>query len=79
MHGARYCYFHTRQLISGYFGARARRRRSTCRINLFPLDDRRATQHMLSQLAGALASNTIDYRRADAMLKALRMAERVHS
>jgi hypothetical protein len=31
-------------------------------------------QHLLSQVAGALASDTIDYRRASAMLTALRLA-----
>jgi hypothetical protein len=74
LHGGKYCYFHTRQLISDYYGARARRRSSTCRFALPPLDDLRTINHLLWQVANAVASDTIDYRRADAMLTALRMA-----
>lgn len=74
MHGKDYCYHHTRQMTSAYYGARARRRRSVCRLALPALEDRRAIQHMLSQIVQALANDTIDYRRATAMLAALRMA-----
>jgi hypothetical protein len=56
------------------YGARARRRYSTVRFALPPLDDMRVIQDLLSQVAGALAADTIDYRRATAMLSALRMA-----
>ena len=73
LHGGKYCYFHTHQLISDYYGARARRR-STCRFQLPPLDDFRTINHLLWQVANAVASDTIDYRRASAMLTALKMA-----
>jgi len=74
LHGQRFCYFHTRQRRDATYGARARRRHSTLRFDLPPLDDMRAIQGLLSQLVGALAADTIDYRRATAMLSALRFA-----
>jgi hypothetical protein len=39
-----------------------------------PLDDMNGIQDLLSQLMAALASDSIDYRRATAMLSALRLA-----
>lgn len=76
LRGGDYCYFHTRQITDAGYAARVRRRRHECRFTLPALDDRRAIQEMLNQLLDALCTDTIDYRRADAMLKALRMAER---
>ena len=73
-HGHNYCYFHTREHRTAMYGARARRRYSTVRFALPPLDDMSVIQDLLSQVAGALAADTIDYRRATAMLSALRMA-----
>ena len=73
-HGHNYCYFHTREHRTAMDGARARRRYSTVRFDLPPLDDMNVIQDLLSQVAGALASDTIDYRRASAMLTALRLA-----
>jgi hypothetical protein len=61
-------------MVSAYYGARARRRRSVCRFAFPALDDRRVIQDLLSQIAQALAKNTIDPHRATAMLSALRMA-----
>jgi hypothetical protein len=74
MHDARYCYFHTKQIISGYFGARARRRRYQTRFELPLLNDRAAILDMLNQVAQALCHDTIDYKRAAAMISALRLA-----
>ena len=74
MRGTDYCYHHTRQMVDAYYGARARRRRSTCRIDLPPLDNLRDINLALGQLMNALAADTIDVRRAKAMLAALRMA-----
>jgi hypothetical protein len=74
LHGGKYCYFHTQQLISAYYGARARRGHSATRFALPPLDDLKTINHLLWQVANAIASDTIDYRRADAMLTALKMA-----
>ena len=74
LHGGKYCYFHTRQLICAYYGARARRRSSTTRFALPPLDDFRTINYMLWKVGNAIASNTIEPRRADAMISALRMA-----
>lgn len=71
-----YCYFHTRQMTSAYYGARAHRRRYECRFTLPALDDRSAIQDMLNYVLAALCADTIDYRCADAMLSALRMAEK---
>jgi hypothetical protein len=73
-HGHNYCYFHTREHRTAVYGARARRRYSTVRFDLPPLDDMHVIQDLLSQVAGALASDTIDYRRASAMISALRLA-----
>lgn len=74
LHGQKFCYFHTRQRRYATYGARARRRHSTLRLDLPPLDDMHVIQDLLSQLMGALCSDTIDYRRATAMLSALRFA-----
>ena len=74
LHGQKFCYFHTRQRHDAMYGARARRRHSTIRFDLPPLDDMHVIQDLLSQLMSALCSDTIDYRRATAMLSALRMA-----
>jgi hypothetical protein len=76
LYGHNYCYFHTRGYRDAMHGARARRRYSTVRFALPPLGDMRSIQDVLSQLVGALAADTIDYRRATAMLSALRMASR---
>jgi Mg-chelatase subunit ChlI len=61
-------------MVDAYYGARARRRRSVCRLALPALEDRRTIQNMLSQIVQHLAANTIDPHRATAMLAALRMA-----
>jgi hypothetical protein len=74
LHGRTYCYHHTRQMISACYGARAHRRRYELRLDLPLLEDRRAIQHMLSQVVGALGANTIHYRRAAAIVTALRLA-----
>jgi hypothetical protein len=74
LHGQKFCYFHTCQRHDAMYGARARRRHSTLRLDVPPLDDMHAIQDQLSQLIGALCSDTIDYRRATAMLSALRFA-----
>jgi hypothetical protein len=74
LRGKDYCYFHHRQIHDAAYGARARRRRYEVRFTLPALEDPWVIQDMLSQVAGALAANTIDYRRASAMLTALRMA-----
>jgi len=58
-HGHNYCYFHTREHRTAMYGARARRRYSTVRFDLPPLDDMNVIQDLLSQVAGALASDTI--------------------
>ena len=76
LHSAKYCYFHTRQLTSYHYGARARHRRSTCRLDLRALDDRRAIQDMFNQLFAALCSDSIEHRRASAMRTALRRTEK---
>ena len=74
LRGGKYCYHHTRQITDARYGAHARRRRYEVRFDLPPLDDRRAIQDMLNYVFAALCSDTIDYRRATAMLAALRMA-----
>jgi len=74
MRGREYCYFHYHQIHDASYGARARRRRYQVRFALPPLEDPWAIQDMLSQVAGALAADTIDPRRADAMISALRLA-----
>lgn len=74
LHGHKYCYFHFHQRRDAMYGARARRRQSICRLALPPLDNFNDIQDVLSQLLAALASDTIDYRRATAMLSALRFA-----
>ena len=74
MRGTDYCYFHTRQLQSAYYGARAHRRRYETRFTLPALDTPETILAMLNQVAQALAADTIDYRRASAMISALRMA-----
>ena len=74
LRGQKVCYFHTRQRRDAIYGARARRRRYECQFTLPALDDPRTIQRLLSQIFGALITDTIDYRRATAMLAALRMA-----
>ena len=74
LNGHNYCYFHTRAYRDATRGARARRRYSTRRFALPPLDDMRVIQDLLSQILGGLCDDTIDYQRATAMLSALRMA-----
>ncbi len=74
LRGEKVCYFHTRQRRDAILGARAHRRRYECQFTLPALDDPRTIQHLLSQIFGALMKDTIDPRRASAMLTALRMA-----
>ena len=74
LHGQKFCYFHSRQRREAIYGARAHRRHSTVRFALPPLDDPYVIHDLLEQLMFALASDTIDYRRASAMLSALRFA-----
>jgi len=74
LRGREYCYFHHHQIHDAAYGARARRRRYEVRFTLPALEDPCVIQDLLSQVAGALAADTIDYRRANAMISALRMA-----
>lgn len=74
LRGGDYCYFHTRQMASARLVARDHRRRYELRLALPPLGDRRAIQDMFSQVVAALGANTIDYRRAAAIVTALRLA-----
>jgi hypothetical protein len=55
---------------------RSTRSPSPLRSSLHPsaLDDFQSIHEMLQEVVGALCSDTIDYRRASAMLTALRMA-----
>jgi hypothetical protein len=76
LRGGKFCYHHHRQINDASYQVRARRRRYESRFALPALDDRGAIQDMLNYVLGALCSDTIDYRRASAMLTALRMAER---
>ena len=74
LHGKEYCYFHHRQMHDAMYGARAHRRRYEVRLDLPALDDPRSIHHVLCQVFAALSADTIDYRRASAMLSALRFA-----
>jgi hypothetical protein len=76
LRGGHYCYHHTRQMTDALSGARAHRRRYEVRFTLPALDNRRSIQDMLNYVFAHLCADTIDYRRAAAMLTALRMAER---
>jgi hypothetical protein len=75
LRGGKFCYHH-RQIHDASYQVRARRRRYESRFSLPALDDHGAIRGMLKYVLGALCSDTIDYRRASAMLTALRMAER---
>jgi hypothetical protein len=74
MRGQDYCYHHHRQMRDAMYGARAQRRRYEVRLDLPALDNFPAIHRMLSQVLAALAADTIDYRRASAMISALRFA-----
>ncbi len=74
LRGQDYCFHHTRQIHDAYYGARARRRRSEVQFTLPALDDFESIHETLQWVADSLAADTIDYRRASAMLTALRMA-----
>ena len=74
LHGQRFCYFHTRQRREAIYGARARRRHSEVRFTMPPLDDFQSIHEMLQVVFDALCTDTIDYRRASAMLSTLKFA-----
>jgi hypothetical protein len=74
LRGQKVCYFHHNQRRDAMFGARARRRHSTVRFDLPPLDNPYVIHDLLEQVVFALASDTIDYSRATAMISALRLA-----
>jgi hypothetical protein len=76
LRGGHYCFHHNRQITDACYGARAHRRRYEVRFDLPALDNRRDIQDMLNYVFAHLCADTIDYRRADAMLRAIRMAER---
>jgi len=74
LHGQKCCYLHTRQRRDAIYRSRAHRRRYERRFTLPALDNPRAIQDLLWQVAGALAADTIDYRRASGMLSAVHTA-----
>ena len=74
LHGQKFCYFHTRQRRDAIYGARARRRHSDPSLRPAPARRLPVIHDMLEQLMFALCPDTIDYRRASAMLSALKFA-----
>jgi hypothetical protein len=72
----KYCAYHlryrARQLRMAQYRARAQR----FDIKLPPLEDMRAVQSAISQVAEAIAADMIDLKRADRLLSALRLAAR---
>ena len=76
LRGQKLCYFHQRDHQRVQQLARLRRRAET--LHLPPLETLQDVQLALFEVIDALATNTIDHKRASALLFALQQASLVH-